>query len=456
MRRSLRLRLLLGGALWVGVALLIAGLGIGYLFVTNVERNVRLDLEADFNRLVALLDPAAQPPALHQPMPDPRYATPFSGFYWQVRDLADGLSRSRSLWDFVIDDKPQANEGGGSRFAVLPGPAGRSLSALQRTLRFDTAAGARSLLVTLAQDRAVIEESISRFGRDLAIALLLLGIVLLAAAWLQVRLGLAPLQKVRAGIEAIRRHGGERLPEDYPDEVLPLVGEVNELLASQKKSIEFARARAADLAHGLKTPLAVLEGISLRLRARGDPETSDMVDEVADQMADRVDYQLRLSRLRMRTAAHRLSTPLSEAVMRTANVLGHTQQGERLQWELELDPEIEVDIDRNDLLELVGILLENAAKWAATRVAVSTRRAGPLALLVIADDGPGLSPDQIAQIGVRGKRLDESRAGSGLGLSIALEIVSLNAGEVSFDRAAEGGLQVTVKLLCGEAAGSAA
>jgi signal transduction histidine kinase len=451
-RRSLRLRLLLGGALYVGIALLIAGVAISYLFITNVERGVRLDLAADFHRLVALIDPTAAPPALREAMPDPRYATPLGGLYWQIRDLETGaVSRSRSLWDFVIDTPAMATTEGSGRFATLQGPSNSPLSALLRQVRFSTADGPRSFLVVLAQDRTVIDESIGRFGRDLAIALLVLSAVLLTAAWLQVQLGLAPLQKVRAGIEAIRRRGVERLPETYPDEVLPLVGEVNELLASQQRSIEFARARAADLAHGLKTPLSVLEGISARLRQSGDAATAGQLENLTAEMADRIDYQLRLSRLRMRTGAHRLSTSLSEAVTRTISVLERTQQGERLRWQVQLEA-IEVDIDRNDLLELVGVLLENAVKWAENRVTVTASATEAEAILTIGDDGPGLSNEQIDQLGIRGRRLDETRAGSGLGLAIALEIVALNAGHLSFGTSPDGGLLVTVTLPCSEPA----
>jgi signal transduction histidine kinase len=445
--RSLRLRLLVGAALWILLALVVAGLAIGWTFRANVERQVQEGLVASLNRLVAQIDPFAPAPVPEGALPDPRYATPFSGIYWQVEDIATGEAwRSRSLWDQVLatGDSPSA---GGELFVTLPGPDNQALSALLREIRFATGTDqVRAFRVTLAENRALLDESIRRFGIDLAVALAVLAVALIAAAGLQVQLGLLPLQSVRAGIGAVRRGETPTLPPDYPAEVLPLVGEVNELLTQQQKSIDFARARAADLAHGLKTPLSVLKTLGASLADKGDAESAKLVDEIASEMDDRVDYQLRLSRLRLRTKAHQLSASLNEAVDRTVAVLVRTRDGERLTWQVEMSPGLVVDIDRHDLTELVGVMLENAAKWGKSTVRIEGRAEGGSAVLVVADDGPGLSEAQIAKLGARGQRLDENQRGSGLGIAIALEIVAINSGSVSFGPAAEGGLGVRIEL----------
>jgi hypothetical protein len=290
---SLRLRLFLGAALWISLALLAAGASIAYLFTASVERTVRTDLSAGLARLVALIDPdAARSPALSQSRSDPRYDIPLSGIYWQVEDTDQKkVIRSRSLWDFVLDTG-ETKPGDGEQFTITKGPGEQSLSALSLSTRFSTTAGDRTYRIVVAQDRAILDESIRRFGKDLAISLVILGIALVAAAWLQVRLGLSPLRKLREDIEAIRHGARDTVARTYPSEVLPLVGEVNELLASQQKSMEFARARAADLAHGLKTPLSVLASVTQGLRDKGDTENADLVDGLASEMADRIDYQL--------------------------------------------------------------------------------------------------------------------------------------------------------------------
>lgn len=447
MPRSLRLRLLGGAVLWIFLALVVAGLAIGWTFRANLERGVQQGLVAGLNRLVARIDPFAEVPVPADALPDPRYATPFSGIYWQVEDPASGTSwRSRSLWDEVLATGPAPGDGE-ERFVTLPGPDGQALSALLREVRFATGEGeVRAFRVTLAENRALLDDMIARFGVDLAIALGVLALALIAAAGLQVHLGLLPLQSVRAGIGAVRRGEVQSLPPDFPAEVLPLVGEVNELLAQQQKSIDFARARASDLAHGLRTPLSVLQGLSSKLAQDGDAESARVLDDIASEMDDRVDYQLRLSRLRLRTRAHQLSASLNEAVDRTVAVLARTRDGERLAFEVQMAPGLVVDIDRHDLTELVGVMLENAAKWGRATVTVAARAEGGMALLSIADDGPGLSEADIAQLGVRGQRLDESRRGSGLGIAIALEIVAINSGQVSFGRAPSGGLLVRIAL----------
>lgn len=445
--RSLRLRLLGGAALWITLALLVAGLAIGWMFTANVERSMRDGLTASLNRLVAQIDPASADPVPSDALPDPRYGTPFSGVYWQVEAVDSGEAwRSRSLWDHVLDTSAATAPDGSERFGTLAGPSDQWLSGTVREVSFSTAAGPKVFRVTLAEDRALLDESIRRFGGDLMLALVLLGMVLILAAWLQVQLGLKPLENLREGIGAVRRGETQTLPPHYPAEVLPLVGEVNELLTQQRKSMEFARARAADLAHGLKTPLSVLRNLAAHMQTTGHADAGEQVDEIVGEMDDRVEYQLRLSRLRMRTKAHQLSASLNEAVQRTVAVLGRTQEGEELDWQVELAPELNVDIDRHDLMELVGVILENAAKWGRSLVRVEGRANGQFAELTIADDGPGLTEDQIARLGVRGQRHDETRRGSGLGLAIALEVVALNAGTVAFSRAGEGGLEARVRL----------
>ncbi|MGV3490665.1 MAG: sensor histidine kinase [Devosia sp.] len=445
--RSLRLRLLGGAALWILLALLVAGLAIGWMFTANVERTMRQGLTASLNRMVAQIEPTLAQPVPDDPLPDPRYETQLSGVYWQIEDVASGTAwRSRSLWDVVLTTAGVTAADGTERFVTLDGPGEQRLSAAVREVTFTTPAGDRRFRIALAENRAVLDESIRLFGSDLALALAVLGLVLILAAWLQVGLGLSPLQKLRAGIGAVRRGEAQRLSSEHPSEVLPLVGEVNELLDQQQKSMEFARARAADLAHGLKTPLSVLRNLAVAMKSNGSAATGTEVDEIVGEMDDRVEYQLRLSRLRMRTRTHQLNASLNEAVQRTVAVLSRTQEGEELDWDIALDPNLRVDIDRHDLMELVGVILENAAKWGRSRVRVEGKRQGNAVDLRIADDGPGLTDEQMTKLGQRGQRHDETTRGSGLGLSIALEVVALNSGSVAFAHAPEGGLEARVTL----------
>ena len=201
--RSLRLRLLGGAALWIILALLIAGFAIGWMFTGNVERSMRDGLSASLNRLVAQIDPLAEEPVPGDALPDPRYAIPLSGMYWQVETAAtDDSWRSRSLGDHVLDTGAAVAPGGAERFGTLAGPGAQPLSAMVREVSFSSDAGPRVFRVTLAEDRALLDESIRRFGGDLMLALAVLGLALILAAWLQVQLGLKPLEHLREGAEA--------------------------------------------------------------------------------------------------------------------------------------------------------------------------------------------------------------------------------------------------------------
>lgn len=441
---SLRLRLLIGAAFWVGLTLLITGAALFYLFRSSVERDTRADLEASLNRLVALIVPEGNGP-LREPLPDPRYELPYSGIYWQVQEL-DGqrIDRSRSLWDYVLPTERETADP--SRLVTLAGPEGQVLAALIRQVDFDTAEGLRRYLLTIAEDRSILDQTISEFGGDMAATLLVLGIATFGAAWLVVHLGLTPLDAVRRGVEAIRHGVTEKLADRYPAEVQPLVSEVNELLSLRDKSVDFARARAADLAHGLKTPLQVLTATADKLKKAGDTANAEALDHILSEMSDRIDYQLRLTRLRLRAPSHVLSTSLNTALSRTIAVVRQTHDGEMLAWNVDLGSEVLVNIDGHDLLELVGVLLENAAKWARTRVDVAVRQVDDSVEVTIADDGPGLSEEQIARLGVRGRRLDESRHGSGFGMAIAMEILALNNGTAELGRSEHGGLSVKLRL----------
>ncbi len=428
------------------MALVLAGAAISYLFAVNVEQRVHDGLTATMTRLIAAIDPDDLTNSLTQPLRDPRYETPFGGLYWQVSNITDGdVVRSRSLWDYELT--AVAPDDGAPQFLVLDGPDNQTLTALAQQIRFPTASGAtQPYLAVVAEDRASLSASVYRFGSALAIALGILGIVLAGAAWLQVRLGLRPLGAIRAGIERIRNRSEERLTGDFPSEVQPLINEVNDLLRSQEAAIEFARARAADLAHGLKTPLSVLATTSSGLRSRGEEETADLVDELTADMVDKIDYQLRLSRLRLRTRAEHYSASITEALDKAIGVLKRTRAGEELRWDVKVEDGLAVDLDSRDLIELVGVILENAAKWARTQVTVRAARRDAMAAITIEDDGPGLPADPHEAIAKRGVRLDESKSGSGLGLAIAREIVGLNHGAIDFKTGANGGLCVELTL----------
>ncbi len=440
--RSLSLRLMGLATLWVMLSLVGAAFVLQYLFTINVEQSTRQNLSAALTRVAASIVPESSKPVLSTPLPDPRYATPLGGRYWQVEALDRGeITRSRSLWDIELSSN---GEDGEISHQMLPDD--RQLILLSRRLEIESTQGMRSFLVTVGEDYDPTRALIRNFTADAAKLLALLGLVIIGAAWVLLRFGLAPIKTVQHSIENVRRGTHQRLEGRFPTELDPLVDEVNQLLGARDATMERARSRASDLAHGLKTPLAALYGIAEHLRENGDENDAALVQEIASEMSERIDYQLRLASLRLRTVAHAARSSLNSAALRTVTVLKKTARGEELHWVAELMDDCWVDVDRQDLMELVGVTLENATQWAATRVVVRATRVGNMAQLEVSDDGPGVPEHQLPELGIRGRRLDEARPGTGLGLAIASEIMEINRGQMHFQRAQIGGLCVTICL----------
>ncbi|WP_295383768.1 HAMP domain-containing sensor histidine kinase [uncultured Thiodictyon sp.] len=459
-RRSLRFRLLLAAALSTGLALLAAWVGLTALFEHHVERRVEAELDATLDQILSHLDTTPEGRIrFDRPLADPRFQAPLSGLYWQIEDrVRSTVLRSRSLWDAVLKLPEDEFPAGALRKLVLAGPGAQSLLVLERRIIYRVGAEDRRLRVAVGLDRREIIAARRHFGVDMLPYLALLGAFLVLAAWVQVRIGLAPLDEVRLGVRAIRDGDMRRLPAIYPDEVLPLTEEVNILLEAQERAIERARAWTADLAHGLKTPLVVLAADAERLRGLGQCEVAEDIDSLAQAMRRRVDRELIRARVRSRGEVTRAgsavgagwgATParadLAVTLGMVVRALERTPNGERLSWELDCPAPLPVPILPDDLAELLGNCLENASNWAAERVSVRVT-VGERVLVQIEDDGPGVPEEDLKDLGQRGLRLDERKQGFGLGLAIAQDICDAYGSDLAFGRAVLGGLAVSLRL----------
>ena len=443
---SLRVRLLLGGAAWIVLALIASWLFIVTNFAAMMDNDRRSDLEASLNRIVVAVNPDATPVVGEGPLTDPRYDTPLSGVYWQVEDIETGdVIRSRSLWDMSLSHLASAD--GRSALQQVVTDEGTTLIVLSQLVHVQRSDGQqRPLAISVAEERSTEDDPVSRFGMTLALFLAVLAVALFVAALAQVNIGLRPLGLLRKQIGAIRRGETVRLPHSSTLELRPVTEQVNDLLDAQEATINFARQRAADLAHGLKTPLAVLAATADRLRDQGDNANGGTLSLLTEQMNDRIDYQLRIARLRYRTRAQGVHSSVNDAVLRSVAVLRKGRDGERINWAIHLQDRMDVDVDSHDLMELIGILLENASQWARQGVAIRGTASEGVAILEIDDDGDGLTDEQLTKLGERGVRLDERSQGEGLGLAIAFEILRLNRGDMTLGRAEMGGLHIVVRM----------
>jgi signal transduction histidine kinase len=446
-RRSLRFRLLTAAGISLSAALVVTGFGLIVLFEHHVERRIGAELETHLAQIVANITfaPDGRIGFAHE-LVDPRFSKPLSGLYWQIQDDERAtLLRSRSLWDGVIELPADELIPGIVHRHTLVGPADEMLLVRERQIIFRPSSEARRLRIALAADRRNLVAARNDFAADMLPYLALVATVLLIASWAQVAAGLAPLDAVRRGVTAVRSGARKRLASEYPDEVMPLVDEMNELLDLRERAIERARDWTADLAHGLKTPLMALVADARRLRSSGESAIADDLDELAQTMRRRVDREL--IRVRLRSAAKGAATCADavDAVRRLVRTLERTPRGAAVDWKLDTPERALASIAPDDLAELLGNLMENAAKWADETVGVSVED-GAVLRVRIEDDGPGVAASRLTELGLRGVRLDERKEGSGLGLAIARDIVEAYHGALAFGKSDLGGLCVAVSL----------
>jgi signal transduction histidine kinase len=444
--RSIRLRLLLFSLIGTLVVVAAAGAGIVTLFGRHVERRVEQELDTYIDTLTGNLRVGTDGRlSLAREPADARFLRPFGGLYWQVLDEKDGtLLRSVSLWDARLSLPDDKLDAGATHTHRAKAPDLRDAILHERRVVLDARSGERSVRISVAVNEADIEALAAGFGRDLLPGLALLAGLLLLTGWLQVGAGLKPLASIRSAIAAVREGRADHLSLSAPTEIAPLVAEVNSLLEAQQAALRQARHRAADIAHGLKTPLTALAGDITKLRAIGQNLVADDIEAVARQMRRIVERELARSRQRHRQQAQ--STALRTTVEAIARTLARTPAGEAIAWDVDMEVGLAATADIDDLNEVFGNLMENAARVAASRVRVRVTVDGEDVLIAVADDGPAVDPQSIARLITRGARLDESGGSAGLGLAIVADILAEYGSTPRFAVSDLGGLEVSFRL----------
>lgn len=449
---SLRLRLMAGGIVAILAALTVAGAGLIVLFERHVTRTMADNLEVHLKQLLASIDVDSEGRlVVTRPPADPRFADALSGLYWQVSDDRGQLLRSRSMWDTTLSLPDDVLASGESHRHEISGPANTRVLASERVVSLTIAGRRVPVRVAVAADVAQVTAAVADFARDLVIALGLLGVVLTSGAIVQIGLGLRPLDALRRGIADIRAGRIRHLPKEVPAEVSPLVEEVNALLDEQEREIERSRDRAADLAHGLKTPLAALAADAGRLRERGLEEIAHDIEVVGDAMSRHVDREL--ARARVRGAIRRkaaLSTALLPLVRSLIDTLSRTPAGGGKSFDAQIPDAMSVPLDRTDLAEVLGNLLDNAARHAASRVRVSAHDGAGGSSISVEDDGEGIAVGDRRRMVQRGLRLDQRAEGAGLGLAIAQDVLQAYGWKLTLADSDLGGLKATMAPAAGE------
>lgn len=433
--RSLRLRLLAGGAVAIFLALALAGSGISWLIHKHIERREAAQLQSVAERLVAgLTFDSAGAPVIDVAPGEAEFQSIASGTYWQVATPA-GTAQSPSLWDQSL---PMASATGNSwSVATVSGPFDKQLMMVSRLIRPES--GGAEATVRVAGDDAKMRDALREFDAELALSLALLWLVLTAAAFVQVGLGLRPLDRLRLDLDRLRRSPSARLSSEHPGEIVPLIDAINAMAEAREKDLTRARRRAADLAHSLKTPLAVVAAQSRKAREAGADDAADGIDRAVDAAGAALEAELARSRAAAaRSAAGQCMPAL--IVEKLLAVVERTEKGETIVFSNDVEPELTIDVDESHLAEMLGALIENAARHARRMVSISSRETEGAITLAVEDDGPGMDEQARERATRRGVRIDESDSGHGFGLAIVHDLVEATEGRLRLDRSARGGL----------------
>jgi signal transduction histidine kinase len=460
-RRSLRVRLLVGTLFWIAASILVAGWGLGTLFRQHVTAQFHADLTSQLDQLTAqfALDGQGRP-QLTLALSDPRLTQPYSGYYWQVDQLADNTSarpatvgqlRSRSLWDHVLALPAGVLLDGATHQRRVMGPQGQMLGVAERSLRIEESpeGQARSFRLMTAANEQLMLKPVERFNGMMWLALGLLAAGLMLAAVVQVLVGLAPLRTLQAALAKVRQAETQQLEGAFPAEIMPLIDDFNKVLTQNAEVVARARTHAGNLAHALKTPLSVLANAADAAREQS-PATAKLAQLVTDQVTlarQQVDYHLSRAQVAATSRLPGAKTALQPVVEGLVRAMRRIHAERQLTLTVEpFAASLGFRGEAQDLQEMLGNLVDNACKWAAHRVDIQARRNAATLIITVDDDGPGLAAEQRDRVMHRGVRADEQVPGSGLGLAIVDDLARLYGGQVTLTDSPLGGLRAVLEL----------
>ncbi|MBL1435513.1 MAG: sensor histidine kinase [Rhodobacteraceae bacterium] len=438
---SLAARLVLLACLSLSVALGTISFVLSAQFSHYFEDRVYAELGAHLDQLTANLSFDDAGDLVVFPLPDPRFEAPFSGLYWQVHRDTHPQVVSRSLWTGSLD-VPFLNNAGALMRSAFVSSMGEPLLALSRAVRIGSEAEPSLVHLSVAVNQTEVQRAAEGFQTTMLRWMAIIFIGLILAAWVQVKLGLAPLENLRKKVERVRGGKDMRLEGDFPAEVMPLADEVNELLDLHEKTVNQARERASDLAHGLKTPLTIINTIARDLRKNGQGDAAAEIDSQIASMTYFIEREL--ARVRVGAPAG-AATPALPVAERMLAAIKRFPREAPLEWQLHMAADFTTPFDAHDLSELLGNQLDNARKWAKSVVWLSGEvQPDGTHVLSVEDDGKGVDEQQRTKLGQRGQRLDPSAQGSGLGLAICADLAAHYGADFSLERSALGGLKISI------------
>jgi len=439
---SLTRRMIAIATIWISVLLIGGGFALDRVLTGAITRNFDSSLEYV---LIAMIRSSEIGPdgevRLIEPLGDQRFLEPYSGLYWQISGGGQEPYRSRSLWERTLRPPREHVDNALHTYNSNQFPD-EELRVLERNVILP--GSKTNWRFQIAQSRDALDLQIRAVRATLIPSLGLLGLGLIILATLQTFYGLLPLRQIRRAIAAMRGGQNRRIVAPLPLEVQPMVDELNALLAHNEKQAEEARLHAGNLAHALKTPLTVL----VNSATGSDSDLAQTVRREAATMQRQVEHHLARARAVGRRGAAQARAVVRESVDSVSRAVGLLYPNVRL--DAEGDRTLVARVERQDLDELIGNLLENAAKYGGGSVFVTIQRDGNMAEILIEDDGAGISPDDRDRVIDRGVRLDSGKPGTGLGLAIVRDVAEIYGGSIALEESEDlGGLLVRLRLPAG-------
>ena len=439
---SLARRMIAIAALWISVLLIGGGFALDRVLTGAITRNFDSSLEYV---LIAMIRSSEIGPdgevRLVEPLGDQRFLEPYSGLYWQISGGGQEPYRSRSLWERTLKAPTPHIDNQIHTYDSNQFPD-EELRILERNVILP--GSKTNWRYQIAQSREALDAQVGAVRQTLIPSLALLGLGLIILAALQTFYGLWPLRHIRRAIAAMRGGQNRRVDAPLPLEVQPMVDELNALLAHNEKQAEEARLHAGNLAHALKTPLTVL----VNSATSSTSELAETVRREAATMQRQVDHHLARARAVGRRGAAQARANVRDSVDSVSRAVAALYPDARL--DAAGDKAVVARVERQDLDELIGNLLENAAKYGGGSVFVTIGRTGDMAEILVEDDGPGISPDDRSRVIDRGVRLDSGKPGTGLGLAIVRDVAEIYGGSVALEESEDlGGLLVRLRLPAG-------
>lgn len=449
---SLQTRLISISTVTIAATLIIANSVLTQLFERQVTAQFQSTLRITLDQLANGLsvDSTTRELTVREPQGDSRWTQPYSGTYWQInasgKVMPGGMQRSRSLWDFTLTLPRDTLADGAVHTHWMSGPNQQRIMALERIVILEHEHGNLQARLIAAADTRQLHEAIDEFNHTVVLYLLVLAAVLLVILVIQLTVGLSPLRALNQALTHLRNGNTQHLEGVFPSEIRPLAENFNTILSEHRRYIERARTLAGNLAHAVRTPLAVM--VNAAADASVPPESLRETIKTHGALAQtQIDWHLKRSRMGTSAVSYGHPVAVRLVVDGIVSVMQRAYADKGLEFRVLIPADgLYFKGESQDLQEILGNLIDNASKWARHHVSVSYTKAPDGVAIIIEDDGPGVPPEQHADILKRGVRMDEVAPGSGLGLAIVSELLTLYGGRIAFATAESGGLSVRLWL----------